>query len=206
MAVQKINLHHLVFLVADPNPFIAKLIDGMLRGFGASKILEVANFESAMLTLAEEKIDLLLCDAMLPTSANKKPSRNGGDGGIALTRALRGSPDNPNRTIPILLITRDTRESTIKRARDSGANMVVAKPMSPKSLYERLTWIAFNPRKFINTPTYFGPDRRFKIEGYPNGVGRRKEDGPIEVAETIGAALTQNDIDSLFSTARKGQG
>ena len=64
------------------------------------------------------------------------------------------------------MMTNDAREATIKRARDSGANMVIAKPISPASLYDRLAWIAFNPRKFVDTATYFGPDRRFKIEGY----------------------------------------
>jgi hypothetical protein len=101
-------------------------------------------------------------------------------------------------------MTSDARENTIKSARDAGANMVVTKPMSPSSLYDRLSWIAFNPRNFIDAPTYFGPDRRFKIEGYPTGVGRRKGDKPIEVAEESGPALAQDDIDSLFNITRAG--
>jgi DNA-binding response OmpR family regulator len=39
------------------------------------------------------------------------------------------------------MMTADSRESTIKQARDAGANMVIAKPLSPASLYDRLTWI-----------------------------------------------------------------
>ena len=103
-----------------------------------------------------------------------------------------------------MLMASDTSEASIKQARDAGANMVVAKPMSPSSLYDRLSWIAFNPRPFIDTATYFGPDRRFKIEGYPGGVGRRKGDKIIEVTEEVGPALAQNDIDNLFSAARTG--
>jgi two-component system chemotaxis response regulator CheY len=102
-------------------------------------------------------------------------------------------------------MTSDTREAAIKTARDVGANMVVAKPMSPASLYDRLAWVAFNPRQFVDSETYFGPDRRFKIEGYPGGVGRRKGDKVVEVAEEVGPALAQDDIDSLFSAARTGQ-
>ena len=45
--------------------------------------------------------------------------------------------------------------------------------MSPAGLYDRLAWVAFNPRQFIDTETYLGPDRRLKNEGYPNGLGRR---------------------------------
>jgi two-component system, chemotaxis family, chemotaxis protein CheY len=82
---------------------------------------------------------------------------------------------------------------------------VITKPMSPGSLYDRLAWIAFNPRQFVDAPTYFGPDRRFKIEGYPNGIGRRKGDKAVEIGEEAGPALAQGDIDSLFSAVQTGQ-
>ena len=111
---------------------------------------------------------------------------------------------NENRTIPILLMTGDARESTIAQSRDVGANMVIAKPLSPKNLYDRLAWIAYSPRNFVDTESYFGPDRRFKIEGYPGGVGRRKSDKAVEVADEVGPALAQGDIDSLFGAARSG--
>jgi CheY-like chemotaxis protein len=189
-----VNLRDLVILVADPNAYARRITNGILRGFGANKVLEVEQALSLFQVLSGQKIDILLCDTRLPPH-----------GGLMLTRTIRRNAQNENRTIPILLMTSDTGETTIKNARDAGANMVVAKPMSPKSLYDRLGWIAFNPRPFIDTTTYFGPDRRFKIEGYPGGVGRRKGDKLVEVAEEVGPGLAQNDIDNLFSAARKGQ-
>jgi len=189
-----VNLRDLVILVADPNAYARRITNGMLRGFGANKVLEVEQTLSLFQVLTSQKIDILLCDMRLPPH-----------GGLMLTRTIRRNTNNENRTIPILLMSSDTGETTIKNARDAGANMVVAKPMSPSSLYDRLSWIAFNPRPFIDTATYFGPDRRFKIEGYPGGVGRRKGDKLVEVAEEVGPGLAQNDIDNLFSAARKGQ-
>ena len=189
-----VNLRDLVILVADPNAYARRITNGILRGFGANKVLEVEQTLSLFQVLSGQKIDILLCDTRLPPH-----------GGLMLTRTIRRNANNENRTIPILLMSSDTGESTIKNARDAGANIVVAKPMSPKSLYDRLAWIAFNPRPFIDTATYFGPDRRFKIEGYPGGVGRRKGDKQIEVAEEVGPGLAQDDIDNLFSAARKGQ-
>ena len=189
-----VNLRDLVILVADPNSYARRIINGMLRGFGANKILEVENSTGLFQSLTGQKIDILLCDARLPPH-----------GGLMLTRTIRRNADNENRTMPILLMSSDTSETIVKQARDAGANMVVAKPMSPSSMYDRLSWIAFNPRPFIDTATYFGPDRRFKIEGYPGGVGRRKGDKIIDVAEEVGPALAQDDSDSLFSAARTGQ-
>lgn len=194
MAARSMNLSNLIILVADPSSYISMLIHSMLRGFGANKVLEVRNSHSVLQALTAQKIDILICDMRLPPH-----------GGLSLTRAIRGKRDNEHRTIPILMMSSDSRESTIKRARDTGANMLIAKPISPASLYDRLSWIAFNPRKFVDTETYFGPDRRFKIEGYPNGTGRRKGDQTVEVAAESGPALAQDDIDNLISSVRTGQ-
>jgi two-component system, chemotaxis family, chemotaxis protein CheY len=193
-ANSNINLRDLLILVADPSPYLCMLVHGILRGFGANKVLEVRNSFGVLETLVGQKIDILLCDARLPPH-----------GGLSLTRAIRRNSENENRTMPILLMTSDTREAGITGARDVGANMVIAKPLSPASLYDRLAWVAFNPRQFVDTESYFGPDRRFKIEGYPGGVGRRKGDKVIEVAQEVGPALAQDDIDNLFSAARTGQ-
>jgi two-component system, chemotaxis family, chemotaxis protein CheY len=194
MARFNINLRDLVILVADPSSYMSMLIHSMLRGFGSNKVLEARSSTNVLQVLTNQKIDILICDSRLPPH-----------GGLPLTRAIRRKQDNANRTIPILVMTSDGRETTVKLARDAGANMVIAKPMSPGSLYDRLAWIAFNPRQFVDTPTYFGPDRRFKIEGYPGGVGRRKGDKAVEIGEEAGPALAQGDIDSLFSAVRTGQ-
>jgi two-component system, chemotaxis family, chemotaxis protein CheY len=189
-----INFRDLVILIADPSPYLCMLVHGILRGFGANKVIEVRHSFAVLETLIGQKVDVLLCDSRLPPH-----------GGLSLTRAIRRNTENENRTMPILIMSSDTREATIKSARDVGANMVVAKPMSLASLYDRLAWVAFNPRQFVDSENYFGPDRRFKIEGYPGGVGRRKGDKVVEVAEEVGPALAQNDIDSLFNAARTGQ-
>ena len=194
MASPNMNLRDLVILIADPSSYLSMLIHSMLRGFGSNKVLQVRNSMGVFHALTAQRIDLLICDALLPVH-----------GGLQLTQAIRSKKGNEHRTIPILMMISDSRASTVKQARDAGANMVIAKPLSAASLYDRLTWIAFNPRKFVDTATYFGPDRRFKIEGYAGGVGRRKGDKVTEVAQKISPALAQDDIDSLFTAVRSGQ-
>lgn len=171
--------------------YFGSLLFSMLKGFGADKIVQTRDWSGAIEALGTTKIDVLLCDYALPP-----------DGGIKFVRGLRTDAAAPYRKIPILFMTTDARVSTIKSARDAGANMVITKPLSPKSLYERLIWVAFDPRGFVETPTYFGPDRRFKIEGFPDGQGRRAGDMAVEVAESDGSDLSQNEIDSLFAGSR----
>src|SRR5262249_50677441 len=127
-----LNLRDLVILVADPIPYISMLANSMLRGFGVNNAWDALTSSDAIHRLTGQKIDIMLLDNLLPPH-----------GGLKLTHAIRRNVNNPNRTVPILLMTSDTRESTVKYARDAGANMVVAKPMSPSSLYDRLSWIAF---------------------------------------------------------------
>jgi len=189
-----VNLRDLTILIADPGSYMRRVVYGMLRGFGANRILEVGDATGVLTALTNQKVDILICDAKLPPQ-----------GGLAVTQAIRRNTADENRTLPILIMTSDTKQATVKNARDAGASMVVAKPMSPTTLYDRLVWIAFDRRQFIDCPTYFGPDRRFKIEGYPTGVGRRASDKIIQVGEETGPNLDQDDIDSLFMAARAGQ-
>jgi two-component system, chemotaxis family, chemotaxis protein CheY len=193
MATQSLNLKGLMFLVADSNPYFSRIVVGLLRSFGANNIAEVRNSYDAIRMLNGQKVDILLCDDKLPPH-----------GGLQVTHAIRRKADNENRNVPIMIMAGDTRESMIKIARDAGANMVIAKPLSPTSLYDRLSWIAFNPRQFVDTETYYGPDRRFKIEGYPGGVGRRKADKDQQIAAESGPAMVQSEIDNLFKSARIG--
>lgn len=188
-----LNVHGLTFLIADANSFVSSICQGILRGFGAGKVIEVRSANDALKALQQAKVDLLLCDANLPPA-----------GGFELTHRIRSSEVSDYRTIPIVILTHDTRTTIISRARDCGANMVIAKPMSPNILYDRLAWVALTPRKFVDAPGYFGPDRRFKIEGFPNGIGRRKSDSVTEIGESAGPALGQSEIDNLFNAARSG--
>lgn len=193
MSNDNVNLRGSTFLIADQNSYFSSICNSILRGFGATKIIEVHDAADAIKALTAYKIDLLLCDAKLPPTD-----------GMQFTRSIRWDKECEFRTLPILIMTSDTRSTMVAKARDCGANMIVVKPVSPSSLYDRLAWVAFNTRKFVDSPNYFGPDRRFKIEGFPNGVGRRKGDKAAELSDVTGPALSQSDIDNLLKTARNG--
>jgi two-component system chemotaxis response regulator CheY len=186
-----INIAGLSFLLADPNPHSAALIHGILRGFGANRVIEVRNRHDTIQVLTDQKVDMMMIEPNLPP----------GSGGLAFVRAIRHDPDNPCRTLPIVVVTGDTRISTVKAARDCGASMVVAKPLSPKGLYDRLAWVAFRPRPFAETNNYFGPDRRFQA-GSPDGGGKRTGDNGVTGAADEGAMLSQSEIDTLLQNAQ----
>ena len=80
---------------------------------------------------------------------------------------------------------------------------MVAKPITPKVLLERIFWVAREDRAFIECDTYVGPDRRFKHEGPPPGTdGRRKDDLPPEVGEAQTPNMSDDEIANLMRPAK----
>lgn len=181
-----LNLKTLKFLVADSSRNFQDLIARILKNFGVDSIVEADTGTLALEYIKSRKIDVLLCDVNLPEVD-----------GFDLTKQIRGDENFENRTLPIFVLTSHTQPNNVFRARDSGANMVVAKPLSPTVLFDRLHWVARSPRPFVEVDGYFGPDRRFKIEGFPDGVGRREDDKDSEIGKD-GPAMSQDEIDNLF--------
>ncbi len=132
------SLKGVSFIIADSNVYFSSLLFSMLKGFGADKIIQARDAQSATESLQTTKLDVMLCDFMPPSN-----------GGMAFVRGVRLDANASYRKIPVLFMTSDTRISIIKAARDAGANMIITKPLSPKGLYDRLAWVAFDTRAFV---------------------------------------------------------
>jgi DNA-binding response OmpR family regulator len=76
--------------------------------------------------------------------------------------------------VPIIMLTGHSEKHRVTSARDAGITEFMAKPISAKSLYQRILNVVANPRPFIKTKTYFGPDRRRNVTNSYVGPERRK--------------------------------
>jgi DNA-binding response OmpR family regulator len=93
---------------------------------------------------------------------------------------IRQPGANANPFVPIIMLTGHTEKQRVTAARDAGITEFLAKPISAKALYQRIVNVVANPRPFIKTKTYFGPDRRRAIN--PNYVGpERRKGGKADV-------------------------
>lgn len=145
------NLKNLKCLIVDDNANMRSLLRTILATLGMRRknILEAFCVEDALEKLKSSEIDLIITDwRMEPVS------------GIDFVKRLRNEKTSPNPFIPIILLTGYTELKHVIEARDAGVNEFLAKPISPKELYVRILSIIENPRPFIKTKTYFGPDRR----------------------------------------------
>jgi DNA-binding response OmpR family regulator len=114
---------------------------------------------------SQHEIDLAIVDAMAPDGR-----------GYEFVEWLRSETQEPNCYCPALITTGHTPASDIVRARDCGGHFIIKKPIAPIVMLERIIWVAKAGRPFLFTGTYIGPDRRFRDNGPPDGVGRRRED------------------------------
>ncbi len=93
--------------------------------------------------------------------------------GMMLLRWVRRHADSPNRFIPVVMLTSHSDLKHVQEARDMGANEVMSKPFSVKSLAQKIGVIVEHNRQFVHTKDYFGPDRRRRQEGF--GTQDRRE-------------------------------
>jgi DNA-binding response OmpR family regulator len=73
-------------------------------------------------------------------------------------------------------MTGHSEKSRVVEARDAGVTEFVAKPLTARSVLERLQAVIYRPRPFVRSAGYFGPDRRRRDEIAYNGPWRRAAD------------------------------
>jgi len=158
------NLSKAVVMVVDDESFSLRLTTQMLLGFGVRTRYSCESADEAMTTLKAHPVDLVIVDAEMP-----------GKDGYDLVRWLRRSGLD-NAWSPALMVSGHTPESKVAKARDCGANFIVARPLTAALLLDRILWVAKDVRGMLETSTYSGPDRRFRELGPPEGVAERRAD------------------------------
>lgn len=158
------SLAKLTVLVVDDSLHIRRLIISMMRSYGCTNIIEAKTAWQAFDILNKKPIDLALIDWMLEDQQQN---------GLDLVRDIRKSPIEQVAYLPIIMMTGHTERENIEAARDSGVTEFLAKPFTAKSLYTRLSSLIDQPRPFIKTRDYFGPDRRRRLDEEPPVSERR---------------------------------
>jgi DNA-binding response OmpR family regulator len=72
------------------------------------------------------------------------------------------------------MLTGHSERKRVMSARDAGVTEFMVKPISAKGLHQRIVNVIANPRRYIKTKTYFGPDRRRNSAPSYAGPERRK--------------------------------
>jgi DNA-binding response OmpR family regulator len=171
--------HDVRILYGDPTPGSRALYRQAMIGAGYSNLREFDTLEGFTDLVAVAQPDLILMDIGLP----------GGD--VAQTVAeLRHGRLGINPYLPVILTTWEAERSVVRRLVDSGADDLLVKPLSTKSLLDRLEAVAMSRKPFVVTSDYIGPDRR-------RADARRESNVPLfEVPNPMRAKLTGESFDA----------
>ena len=153
-----------VLIVEDVTP-MRRLFISVLKNLGIDEIEEAENGEIAFQKFAKNNHDIILTDWMMEP----------GDG-LELTRNIRHSAESPNKMAPIILVTGYSAWSRVETARDAGVTEFLIKPYTANDLAKRLAHVITNPRDFVETTNFFGPDRRRRNDLKFTGPYRRESD------------------------------
>jgi len=186
----QINLAKASIVVIDGSPQSLEVTAQILKGFDvtAQRFQKLAE---ARKHLAVRAADLILVDPSIEHGA-----------GYQFVSDLRSS-GGLNSYTPIVLTSGHVKSSDVAKARDSGANFVVAKPLSPSILLQRIMWVIRDKRPFVQGGDYLGPERRFRFMGPPRGSeDRRRDDPQAPLGEANEPNLSQDEVEAMIKQQR----
>ena len=137
-ASTRINLEKVSVLIVDDSAPSLDLLAQVVTGFGVKTLQRAESAKVAQVQLRERTFDLVI-----------SATNMAGVDGYELVKWLRLGALEANRYVPVILVSGHTPPSQVFKARDSGANFTVAKPITPKVLLERILWAAREERQFI---------------------------------------------------------
>lgn len=164
----RINLAGASVLLVEATHQGMGVLSQIFIGFGVRDAHRARDAEQALEVARTNGLDLIVAEATLTGAAD----------GYDLVRELRRARGNPNAFTPVILVSGHTQLSKVRKARDCGANFIIAKPLTPKVVLERVVWVAQEARPYVETAEYLGPDRRFHLLGPPAGQNERRSAEP----------------------------
>ncbi|PHQ71948.1 MAG: two-component system response regulator [Sneathiella sp.] len=159
--VKSYNFKNLDILFVDDNKNMHLIVKHLLMAMDITKYKSCLNAHNAIKMMQKHPPDIVITDLKMKSMD-----------GLELIERIRKGEGDVDPFVPILVLSGQTEIETVIKARNAGATEFLAKPASVASLYDRLTWMVDNPRPFIKSKKFLGPDRRRAMRGY-EGLERR---------------------------------
>ena len=144
------NLAKARVLVVGAKGYAGPLLRTVLAAAGITRIVLLDEPRRALDVLCSERFEAVFVEGAIQLD----------DMPFAL--AARRNEMLLNPMIPIFAVYDGPRRHDVEKARDEGVTDVICRPMSPKTVADKLYSAIKAPRPFIAAPDFFGPDRRAK--------------------------------------------
>jgi two-component system chemotaxis response regulator CheY len=146
-------LEGLVVLVAEANPYLRRLTRMMLMNLGVKSIYESTDGIAALEAIRTVNPDVMIMDWDIPVLDGRE-----------VMRIVRTPGDFPKANLPIIMLTDLGLQSRVTTSMRLGVHEFLVKPISPKTLQQRLLGIILNPRPMVRAGKFYIPMPRRKIE------------------------------------------
>ena len=170
---KKYDLSSLSLLVIDDNTYMLSIVRTVLKAFGIMEVREATEAAQGFEEFRSAPTDLIIVDYALETLD-----------GIEFTKLIRTANDSPNPYVPIIMLTAYSERTRVEEARDAGVTEFLRKPISATGMYSRVVEVVERPRPFIRSRSFFGPDRRRRVDENYRGDERRKNDDTHNIDES----------------------
>jgi two-component system chemotaxis response regulator CheY len=117
------------FLVVDGQPFSRRLVLSMLLGFGSREVYESENGVEAFELARSVMPNIIITDLVMPIFD-----------GLRFIKMVK-DVQSPVHKTPIIVLSGYLTKAAALMVRNSGADELLVKPVSPKSLYDHIVRI-----------------------------------------------------------------
>ncbi|CAA7611861.1 CheY-like receiver [Candidatus Terasakiella magnetica] len=173
-----VDLSHITALIIDDSRYARSYIKTALQSFGISTILEASDGPLGLELLGSHAIQLIVTDHdMSPMN------------GIDFTRYVRSGDMVKCVDVAIIMMSGEAAKEVVFEARNAGVSEFLVKPVSADSLFRRVRAALLNPKAFVQSPAYAGPDRR-ALSRPPPGVAERRMAPPLPKPAPLATLIT----------------
>lgn len=188
---QKKGRENVDILFGEPQTALRQAFRVAFHREGYRRVVDFDKLKPMREAIARGLPDVLLIDA-----------RMDGDGGqvARMLKDLRFNRFGINPFINVIVTMWDPEQALVRAIVDSGCDDLLAKPLSPKQIIDRIAVLASARKPFVVTSDYIGPDRR-------KDPSRGSDIPQIEVPNTLkvkteGRALDAATVKSMVADAQ----
>lgn len=173
-------------LVLDGGAKAAALIRAIFSALGLNNVFIATDGYQGVQIMKEVRIHMIFTDWELKVNKAAMATQQTGQNnvaegpelspvsGVKFVERIRRSSLSPNPYIPIVMMMDAASGTDVLKARDSGVNEILLRPINADDFCERLISIIEKPRPFVTAKTYKGPCRRRKQAKLPPGMKERR--------------------------------
>ncbi|MDJ1158041.1 response regulator [Chelatococcus sp. SYSU_G07232] len=140
---------NLCVLVVEASPHLRRIYRDLLNQVGLRRILEATDGAEAIGIFEQRRPNIVLVDWDVQLL-----------NGEELVRMIRSPAVSPSPKVPVIVTMAQCTQDNVIKATSAGANEVLAKPISPKALWQHLQGVISIPRTFTTVGAHLRPEQR----------------------------------------------